>query len=236
MILIKHRHTGQVLLKANGKALTARDMQGASLSYASLAGLDCTAADLSDADLTDADLSGATLWVAELSRARLVRSSLREAMLGHACLQEADLTGADLTGARYNGQTQWPCGFDPAAHGAIFSTEEPDRQHQRQGVQAILSGLNAPEIISHTLPEYRVRLEPSSSDQEAVETRWTRLGGDPLWIQGDCTPSCPKCGEEMSFIGQIESFCQEFTFGDSGLLYVFHCWRCREGVNFEQFF
>jgi hypothetical protein len=236
MILIKHRQTGQVLLKANGKALTCRDMQGASLSYASLAGLDCTAADFSGADLTDADLSGAIFWVAELRRARLVRSCLRDAMLGHACLQEADLTGADLTGARYNGQTEWPSSFNPAAHGAVFSTEEPDRQHQRQGARAILSVLNAPEIIGRTLPEYRVRLEPTSSDQEAVETRWTRLGGDPLWIQGDYTPSCAKCGEEWSFIGQIESFCPEFALGDSGLLYVFHCWQCREGVTLEQCF
>ena len=36
----------------------------------------------------------------------------------HADLDGAELSGANLEGARYNDNTIWPIGFDPAASGA----------------------------------------------------------------------------------------------------------------------
>ena len=94
-------------------------------------------------------------------------------------------------------------------------------------------------------PEYRVRLEPVSAGTPAINPedlgKRTKLGGDPDWLQGDSTPSCPDCAEAMSFVAQIDSIDytgypgkETYMFGDVGMLYLFYCTDCHEVVGFEQ--
>jgi hypothetical protein len=65
----------------------------------SLRGQDLRGEDLKDAFLDDVDLSDTDLRGVDLSG--------------------ASLDGAHLAGARYDAQTRWPEGFDPAQHGAV---------------------------------------------------------------------------------------------------------------------
>jgi hypothetical protein len=80
-------------------------------------------------------------------------------------------------------------------------------------------------------------------DPEALGLR-SKLGGDPDWEQEPEWPSCPECGGQMAFVGQIDSIehdeeanahridavhgDQHFMFGDVGMLYIFICWNCNE--------
>jgi uncharacterized protein YjbI with pentapeptide repeats len=59
-----------------------------------------------------------------------MRAYLRGAILRGADLSCANLDGAwlryaDLRGARYDAETRWPAGFDPAARGAILARRPP---------------------------------------------------------------------------------------------------------------
>jgi hypothetical protein len=59
-----------------------------------------------------------------------------------------------------------------------------------------------------------------------------KLGGVPLWIQADETPTC-ECGSPMSFIAQLE--CRGgggINFGDCGAGYAFGCPSCRDRAKF----
>jgi uncharacterized protein YwqG len=53
------------------------------------------------------------------------------------------------------------------------------------------------------------------------------LGGAPLWIQSDETPSCPKCKKAMRFAVQLEERGGGgINFGDAGNGYGFVCSDC----------
>ena len=119
MIEIKHRETGEVLLRVAADTLEAADlnhaelsgadlgdvnlahahMSGANLRQAYLVGADLRAANLSGANLSQALLNAANLTRANLAGAVLSKSSLTRADLTNANLLEADLTSADLTEA-----------------------------------------------------------------------------------------------------------------------------------------
>jgi hypothetical protein len=59
-----------------------------------------------------------------------------------------------------------------------------------------------------------------------------KLGGQPLWIQGEETPSC-SCGQLMVFVAQIESRGGGgINFGDAGAGYAFVCTRCPAAAKF----
>jgi hypothetical protein len=58
------------------------------------------------------------------------------------------------------------------------------------------------------------------------------LGGEPDWLQGDETPNCPGCSEEMSFVAQLEEgpdhrFSANFG-GGSG--FAFACFACERAA------
>jgi hypothetical protein len=104
------------------------------------------------------------------------------------------------------------------------------------------------------LPEYRMQFEPAPLGQEAVDPDClgvrSKLGGKPNWEQNDETPKCPGCGQEMTFVAQIDSInhdaihnphrvdClsdeQKFMFGDVGMIYVFFCFECSETTSIMQ--
>lgn len=59
-----------------------------------------------------------------------------------------------------------------------------------------------------------------------------KIGGRPLWIQGDETPTC-SCGSEMVFFAQLE--CTGgggINFGDEGAGYAFVCRDCPTSAKF----
>lgn len=72
-------------------------------------------AHLERSHLKDADLTGA-----DLRDAHLTEADLRDVELGAADLRGADLSGARLRAATFDDDTQWPQGFRPLAHGAVW--------------------------------------------------------------------------------------------------------------------
>jgi len=59
-----------------------------------------------------------------------------------------------------------------------------------------------------------------------------KVGGSPLWIQGDETPTC-ECGAGMAFVCQLE--CRGgggINFGDAGAGYAFVCPKCSDQARF----
>jgi Domain of unknown function (DUF1963) len=59
------------------------------------------------------------------------------------------------------------------------------------------------------------------------------LGGAPWWIQGDETPSCPSCREQMAFVVQLEQGHNWHTaanFGGGGSAYAFACEPCQQAA------
>ena len=67
-------------------------------------------------------------------------AGLFRARLQGAKLSGADLSQADCTGALYDGQTQWPYGFDPKKRGARLLGEAPrkDERTDEPGVRTAL--------------------------------------------------------------------------------------------------
>jgi hypothetical protein len=54
----------------------------------------------------------------------------------------------------------------------------------------------------------------------------TKIGGVPVWVQNDETPTCTKCHEPMMLLAQIDEYAegmQEFYASDTGLAYIFIC-------------
>jgi uncharacterized protein YjbI with pentapeptide repeats len=96
------------------------DLQGvgiSNLSGAIAAEANLSYANLEDANLTNVDLNGATLDGAILKNANLQGADLRNADLRNADLSGAKLETAQLRGARFNRQTIFSEGFDPAQAG-----------------------------------------------------------------------------------------------------------------------
>jgi hypothetical protein len=64
-----------------------------------------------------------------------------------------------------------------------------------------------------------------------------KLNGSPLWIQGNAWPKCIVCGGLPEFWGQVGADEKlGYEFGDSGVVYVFWCPRCRVTATGEQCF
>lgn len=66
-----------------------------------------------------------------------------------------------------------------------------------------------------------------------------RLGGHPSWVQDAVYPDCPRCGEAMHFLLQLDSGLPtadggKWLWGSGGLVYVFWCGPCRVSGMFWQ--
>ncbi|MBG6143025.1 MAG: hypothetical protein RIE06_29125 [Roseibium album] len=93
------------------------------------------------------------------------------------------------------------------------------------------------------IPEYKIELVPRSDQAERsqgfawadpeIGTR-SKIGGEPDFIQGQEIPSCPGCGNRMSFFSQIDSIGDELSFADVGILYTFVCFGCFEAESVIQ--
>jgi Pentapeptide repeats (8 copies) len=111
---IRHKNTGEVLLRVEGDTLEGAYLAGANLDGAGLAGQNLREAELQGASLIRSELAGARLYGADLRGTALMGANLAnadldtaslwgapclEADLAGANLRTADLRGADLTGA-----------------------------------------------------------------------------------------------------------------------------------------
>jgi hypothetical protein len=99
MVEIRHKDTGDVLLRLEGDTLERASLNGADLIGADLSGLVLRGASLRGANLSHARLEEATLADADLRGAALVETNLRRAKMGGAHLSGACLWNADLEGA-----------------------------------------------------------------------------------------------------------------------------------------
>ena len=83
-------------------------------------------------------------------------------------------------------------------------------------------------------------VEVDAGDYDAARETWSagagvrqrdvlgQLGGEPVWIQGEEVPTCDACGQDMSFVAQLEQgpdWETEMNFGGGGCAYVYRC-RC----------
>jgi hypothetical protein len=85
------------------------------------------------------------------------------------------------------------------------------------------------------IPEIPLRLDPQTSKTKAIVDGTfghmvaagdqNKLGGEPDWIQGDETPRCPECREQMEFYGQLDHLGSVEALNDR-MIYVFICRDC----------
>ena len=73
----------------------------------------------------------------------------------------------------------------------------------------------------------------SLPEEIAISASGDKLGGWPHWIQNRDFPVCPRCGQEMSFVLQIDSHDHlPYMFGDMGLGTLTQCPNHKEVVAF----
>lgn len=63
------------------------------------------------------------------------------------------------------------------------------------------------------------------SANQFLEVSFTKIGGMPAWIQDAEYPECPKCKEEMKFVGQVSM--EDFEDYGEGIYYGFVCNECK---------
>lgn len=97
--------------------------------------------------------------------------------------------------------------------------------------------------MSEQIPPFRLQPVPLTPEAEQMKgfraaadevgTRH-RLGGEPDWQQEELVPSCPVCGERMTFYGQLDSINDRFVLADCGIVYVFVCLDDTQATAFIQ--
>ncbi|OEL19188.1 Thylakoid lumenal 15 kDa protein 1, chloroplastic [Dichanthelium oligosanthes] len=121
--------SGQTLVKQDFKTSILRQ---ANFKGANLLGASFFDADLTSADLSDADLRGADFSLANLSKANLTNSNLEGALAtGNTSFKGANITGAGK------------CSFAHLSYTAIYFTDVPLRDDQREYLCKIADGVNS---------------------------------------------------------------------------------------------
>lgn len=94
------------------------------------------------------------------------------------------------------------------------------------------------EVQAIKLIDYDDSIQQEYDDDayaEVVQTDTTvigKLGGRPVWIQADETPTC-SCGRKMTFLAQFQPQAGVgLNFGDFGCGYAFICGRCKSKAKF----
>jgi uncharacterized protein YwqG len=118
----------------------------------------------------------------------------------------------------------------------VLSPPAPTAKERNQGRDGPTSLDKAQAISARSYDDSRRDEYDDDADVEAVQKKGTgvvgKLGGRPVWIQGDETPKC-SCGRKMAFIAQIEAHADRgINFGDAGAGYAFACKRCKTKAKF----
>jgi hypothetical protein len=61
-----------------------------------------------------------------------------------------------------------------------------------------------------------------------------QLGGAPDFLHQESIPTCPDCGDKMTFYAQLDSINDEFCIADCAMIYVFICFDCNEKKSIIQ--
>ena len=91
-----------------------------------------------------------------------------------------------------------------------------------------IDSLKLPVVSTDSFTENDFKLK-RESNSEIIENAFLKIGGQPIWIQDDEHPTCPKCGKTMKFVVEIQTNeelsnnIDTLAFGDDGKLYVFSC-------------
>ena len=120
---LREADLGQVI--AANAFFSSAHMRGAILQSAVLNNVLLNNAGLVESDLRRADLQGANLVGADLSQAQLAGANLSEVKFKPARASTEEEAGETLlvSGATYDDATIWPENFDPAAQGAVLSSQ-----------------------------------------------------------------------------------------------------------------
>jgi hypothetical protein len=82
------------------------------------------------------------------------------------------------------------------------------------------------------IPPIKLVPEPLTEEaRQALGYKWAdpeigtrhRLGGEPEFMQEEDIPTCPRCGQVMTFYGQLDSIGDDYDIADCGMIYVFLC-------------
>ncbi|MET8575234.1 hypothetical protein [Streptomyces sp. NPDC005012] len=97
-----------------------------------------------------------------------------------------------------------------------------------------LGEANAVDLAESPLDDYgSAREEWAGVDGRSLRHVLGQLGGRPLWLQADETPSCGSCDGRMDLVAQLEEGPHHATamnFGGNGTAYAFVCGPCGEGA------
>jgi hypothetical protein len=94
-------------------------------------------------------------------------------------------------------------------------------------------------VSQNVIPPFRLTPEPLTDEAAALLNRPRfldpsigerhRLGGAPDFMQASEWPSCPSCGDAMTFYAQLDALPSGgFDLADAGLIHVFVCFDCFE--------
>ncbi len=88
------------------------------------------------------------------------------------------------------------------------------------------------------IPPFKLKAEPMNETARQLKPfKWAapdvghrhRLGGVPKRpVAAEDWPTCPDCGDSMTFYGQLDSINDEICIADAGLIYVYICLKCNE--------
>ncbi len=126
--------------------------------------------------------------------------------------------------------------WEPASGGnraLLFPLDGLEPLPRPDGAEEALLVLGAVRAVEpHQEPgdDYHLAREAWAARSDRPESSVLgQLGGDPAWIQGDETPSCPSCADTMPFVVQLEEGPDHSTamnFGGAGCAYAFACAPC----------
>ncbi len=121
---------------------------------------------------------------------------------------------------------EWePGGGGNSVHVAIGHLSE-DAAVPATGVTLREAGYAA-TVVSSSIDDYETARQTwARTSEKSPREVLGQLGGTPVWIQADETPTCDSCGKAMQFLAQLEQgpdWRTEMNFGGGGCAYVFVC-------------
>ncbi|MFE2283934.1 hypothetical protein ACFXDJ_07160 [Streptomyces sp. NPDC059443] len=110
----------------------------------------------------------------------------------------------------------------------------PEPEKDGDGGSLVLGAVNSVALVVMDCADYgSAREEWATRGGNSPANVLGQLGGEPDWLQGDETPSCPACTRPMDLIAQLEEgpdYATAMNFGGGGSAYSFACAPCARAV------